>query len=162
VGDVADTVRALRVDLREVACIRCDCRLVRCDRVVVASHPHIDVCWHVKKMTRGRHEMRKGVGARQRALGMRRSLPNMDSVMVCACVPRLERDRSIEQRENLGRPRSRLPVCVPPVVRMQIQKRFGGQRGDFRIARPSSSEDAHALGIRGLIDDVRIAGMPCR
>ena len=66
VRDVADAVRALRIDLRDVAVVRRDRPLVGRDRLGVATGAHVDVRRHVQQVPGTRHEAAQPVGARLR------------------------------------------------------------------------------------------------
>ena len=164
VRDVPDAVGTLRVDLCDVALVGADRALVGRDRVGVAAGAHVDVRRHVQQVARSRHQPPQPVRARPCLLRMRRRLHQVDPVVVGAGVRRCLRERAREQRADLRGPRACAAILRPPVVRVQVQQRLRGERGDVGVARIGAGEGVHAQRIRLLVDSRGIVGerMPRR
>ncbi len=152
VGHVADPVRTLCIDLRQITPIGFDGALVRTDRVVEAADPQVDVRRHVQQMAGTGDGVVQEHGAGQGASRMGRGFLQVDPVMVCARVAAIECHRPLEQVFDLGRPGACRAVRLPPVVGVQVQKCLGGEHRDVGVARVAARHCAHALRVGRLVD----------
>ncbi len=162
VGDIADPVGALRVDLRQVGAIRRDRRFVGARGIRVAADAHVDVRRHVRQVPGARDQRGQPIRARQRAPGPRRTLHHVDPVVIGAGVRGRQAQCPRQQVGGRGGPGLLAAVCLPPVVGVQVEQRLRRQRGDLGVVRKPPGQRLHPGGVGVFVDGQCGAGMARR
>ena len=150
--DVADAVGALRVDGLQVAPVGLDRLPVGEDRVLVTADAQVDVRRHVHEVAGARHAVAQEVGARLAVARPGRRLLEVNPVVMRAGVIGNERQRAGQLRDDRRRPRLRLAVGLPPVVRVQVEDRLGGEHRDFPVLRQAPGQRFHRPGVAFLVE----------
>ena len=153
---VADAVRALRLELREVALVRRERALVGGRGVGIPPDAHVDVRRHVQEVPRPGHEGLELLRTRQRAPWRRGRFHEVNPVVVRAWMFRRNPQRRGEEGFDLRSPGLRRAVAFPPVVRVQVELRLGCECQHVGVARIRLGERAHPLGVAFLVDDARL------
>ncbi|OPZ50356.1 MAG: hypothetical protein BWY91_02869 [bacterium ADurb.BinA028] len=142
---------------------------VRRDHPAVVTAQHIKVGRHVLQMPRVRHQSSEQVRDRQRPLGGRRHLHQVDVHVQEARMLRAPggSQRGLKDRLRLqgSRPFGRLPgALVPQLPRREVHQRLGVEAGHVEVAAMRGIHLAHGGGIlhlpgRALLDRTAV-GIP--
>jgi hypothetical protein len=90
-----------------------------------------------------------------------RSLDGVDVEVVGEGVLLLEGDHRLQRREELVRPRLRLPIPGPQVPGPEVGQGLGEERAHIHVLRVRLPDGAHSVGV-GLVEGRSVLGLRVR